>query len=134
MSQDIDETSIAITKGVRIEVRSRYVPARSLPSARRYAYEYTVRMRNDGAATVQLISRHWVLTDATGKISEHRGAGVVGEQPVLRRGQTFEYTSNAVLETPRGQMHGSFQMQTQNGRTFDALVAPFLLSLPYSLN
>ena len=129
-----ENSSSAVTGGVRIAVRSRYVPEQSSPRARRYVFEYTVDIRNEGTDTVQLKTRHWVITNSEGKVVEVRGDGVVGEQPVLVPGGQFQYTSGAVLETSSGEMHGSYQMVRQNGQTFDAMIAPFVLGLPYSLN
>src|SRR5262249_23296969 len=97
-------------------------------------FAYTVRIGNEGALTAQLRTRHWVITDGNGKIEEVRGPGVVGQQPLLRPGEHFEYTSGCVLETPRGSMHGTYQMHCPDGRQFDAESAPFTLALPYSLN
>src|SRR4051794_38275142 len=91
--------SSAVTQGIRVEVRARHLPDRSSPATRQYAFAYTVTIKNEGYVTAQLISRHWVITDATGKVQEVKGAGVVGAQPVLKTGESFEYTSWAVLET-----------------------------------
>lgn len=134
MSQGLQETSSAVTFGIRITVRCRYAAEQSMPALQRYAFTYTVRIRNEGMRVVQLVNRHWIITDCTGKTDEVHGAGVVGEQPVLRPGQAFEYTSVAVLDAPRGEMSGSYQMQIIKGRTFDAAIAPFLLAMPNSLN
>ncbi|HEY6879287.1 MAG TPA: Co2+/Mg2+ efflux protein ApaG [Polyangiales bacterium] len=134
MSQGLQETSTAVTSGIRITVRCRYVAEQSMPALQRYAFAYTVRIRNEGMRVVQLVSRHWIITDCMGKKDEVHGPGVVGEQPILRPGQAFEYTSVAVLDTPRGEMCGSYQMQVINGRAFDAAIAPFLLAMPNSLN
>ncbi|HET9954843.1 MAG TPA: Co2+/Mg2+ efflux protein ApaG [Polyangiaceae bacterium] len=126
--------SAAVTDGVRVTVEARYSAEQSLPAARRYVFAYTVRIRNEGREGVQLRSRHWILTDSAGHTEEVRGEGVIGEQPVLPPGGQFEYMSAAVLKTPRGEMRGSYQMVTWNGRSFDATIAPFQLALPYSLN
>lgn len=126
--------SNAITKGIRVTVTTKYVPEQSSPSARRYVFAYSVRIANEGTATAQLKSRHWVITDGNGKVEEVRGPGVVGQQPTLRPGEHFEYTSGCVLETPRGTMEGTYQMHCPDGRKFDAMIAPFALALPYSLN
>lgn len=134
MAHDLEETSTAVTDGIRIVARCCYLPAQSMPSVQRYAFTYTVRIRNEGKRVVQLMSRHWIITECTGQIDEVKGPGVIGEQPVLRPGQAFEYSSFAVLTTPRGEMHGSYQMQVLEGRTFDAAIAPFLLAMPNSLN
>ena len=97
-------------------------------------FAYTVRIDNEGAETAQLRSRHWIITDGDGRVEEVRGPGVVGQQPLLKPGEHFEYTSGCVLQTPRGQMHGTYQMVRDGGATFDATIAPFDLALPYSLN
>jgi ApaG protein len=126
--------SNAITNGIRVTVSSTYVPGQSAPKAHRYVFAYTVRIANEGTETAQLRSRHWVITDGNGKVEQVRGPGVVGEQPTLKPGEHFEYTSGCVLETPRGQMHGTYQMVRSDGSEFDATIAPFALLLPYSLN
>ncbi len=128
------ETSSAVTEGVRVTVRSSYVADQSLPSSRRYVFAYTVRIANEGDEPAQLRTRHWVITDASGKVEEVRGPGVVGHQPNLGPGEHFEYTSGCVLQTPRGEMRGTYQMHRADGRVFDAVIAPFLLALPHSLN
>lgn len=126
--------SNAITNGIRVTVSSNYIPAQSAPKARRYVFAYTVRIANEGTEAAQLKSRHWIITDGNGKVEQVRGPGVVGEQPMLRPGEHFEYTSGCVLETPRGSMEGTYQMQRADGTEFDATIAPFALMLPYSLN
>jgi len=128
------QISSALTRGVRITVRSRYAPEQSFPAAGRYAFTYEVRIRNEGTLPVQLRSRHWIITDSTGKVSEVRGAGVIGQQPLILPGGHFEYVSGAVLETPSGGMRGTYQMQLVNGTAFEALIAPFVLAQPHSLN
>ena len=126
--------SNTITQGIRVVVTSKYVPERSSPTARQYVFAYTVKISNEGDKTAQLKTRHWVITDANGKVQEVRGDGVVGAQPVLEPGQSFEYTSGCVLPTPRGTMHGAYQMVAPTGAQFDAEIAPFALALPHSLN
>ena len=101
-----------------------------MPAQGRYVFAYTVRISNEGRDTVQLRTRHWIITDGTGRVQEVRGEGVVGEQPVLRPNQSFEYTSGSILKTPWGTMHGSYQMYREDGSMFDAEIAPFLLSTP----
>jgi ApaG protein len=128
------ETSTALTEGIRITVRSTYVAEQSSPRSRRYVFAYTVRIANEGTEPAQLRTRHWIITDANAKVEEVRGPGVVGRQPALRPGEHFEYTSGCVLQTPRGEMRGTYQMQRPDGRMFDAVIAPFLLVLPHSLN
>ena len=119
---------------IAIDVVTRFLPEESAPEDGRYVFAYTVRIRNEGDAPAQLISRHWIITDANGKVQEVRGDGVVGEQPRLRPGETFEYTSGAVLETGLGTMQGSYRMEADDGSAFDAPIAPFTLSLPRTLH
>ena len=127
-------TSNSITDGIRVSVRSEYIPEQSTPSAKRYVFAYTIRISNEGSRLAQLRSRHWIITDGAGKVEEVRGPGVIGKQPALEPGQAFEYTSGCVLPTPRGEMRGTYQMQRADGSTFDAEIATFELALPYSLN
>jgi ApaG protein len=126
--------SNASTQGIRVTVSSVYVPGQSSPQSHRYVFAYTVKIANEGTQPAQLKSRHWVITDGNGKVEEVRGPGVVGEQPKLAPGQHFEYTSGCVLTTPRGTMEGTYQMVRNDGSQFDALIAPFALLLPFSLN
>lgn len=126
--------SNAITNGIRVTVSSNYIPAQSAPKARRYVFAYTVRIANEGTEAAQLKSRHWIITDGNGKVEHVRGPGVVGEQPLLKPGEHFEYTSGCVLETPRGSMEGTYQMVRADGTGFDATIASFALMLPFSLN
>jgi ApaG protein len=126
--------STAITEGIRVTVKSVYVPEQSAPLAHRYVFAYTVRIHNEGNEEAQLRTRHWIITDQKGKIEEVRGPGVVGHQPNLKPGEHFEYTSGCVLQTPRGEMRGTYQMYRADGRMFDATIAPFSLALPHSLN
>ena len=122
------------TRGVRIQVKSAYLPDRSAPDEGRYLFAYRVRISNVGTETVQLLSREWIITDSDGDVETVRGPGVVGEQPVLDPGQSFEYTSFCPLPTPIGSMHGTYQMVSANGDTFDAEIAPFSLAVPSALN
>ena len=126
-------TSEAVTNNVRVEVESQYAPERSQPFQNEWFFYYTIRITNEGDETVQLISRHWIITDATAHVEEVKGPGVVGEQPVLAPGEAFEYTSACPLPTSFGVMQGSYQMVGPNGG-FDAEIAPFSLSLPDALN
>ena len=126
--------STAITRGIRVTVKTQYLPERSSPAKRQFVFEYLVRISNEGERTAQLRTRHWIITDGDGKVQEVRGDGVVGEQPVLRPGDTHEYKSGCVLETPYGSMRGSYQMFRDDGVNFDAEIAPFTLSLPHALN
>ena len=135
MDTDDDTTSSATTRGVRVTVRSRFLPEHSSPQATRFVFAYRVRIENVAhEGPVQLRTRHWIITNQLGEVEEVRGPGVVGEQPRLEPGQAFEYPSGAVLETPRGTMHGSYQMEREDGSAFDATIAPFALAMPYSLN
>jgi ApaG protein len=127
-------TSEAITRSIRVRVESRFDPERSEVDDGRWFFIYTIRISNEGLETVQLLSRHWIITDAEGEVEEVRGPGVVGEQPLLQPDQTFEYSSGCPLETPFGTMHGTYQMVTSNGEHFDVEIAPFALSLPYAIN
>ena len=121
---------MAITEGVLIEVKSAFVPERSQPEDGEYFFAYTVRITNSGTQTVQLLSRHWVISDASGRVEEVRGAGVVGQQPILQPGQSFQYTSACPLSTPWGEMRGTYQMVRDDGTAFDARIAPFELAIP----
>jgi ApaG protein len=115
---------------IRIEVETAYLDEQSDPRERRYVFSYTITIRNEGAVSARLMTRHWVITDANGKVQEVRGDGVVGEQPHLKPGQGFRYSSGAVLETPVGAMQGSYQMVTDDGMQFDAPIAAFRLAMP----
>lgn len=126
--------SIAVTQGIRVVVKSQYLPERSSPASRQYVFAYSVRITNEGTQSAQILGRHWIITDGEGKVQEVRGEGVIGVQPVLRPGQHFDYTSGCMLPTPRGTMRGTYQMVRENGERFDAEIAPFVLALPYSLN
>jgi ApaG protein len=117
-----------------VQVRSSYVPERSAPAAGQYFFAYRVRISNEGDETVQLVSRHWVISDGEGRVEHVRGPGVVGEQPVLAPGQSFEYTSFCPLPSPIGSMHGAYQMVTASGARFEAEIAPFSLAVPTALN
>ena len=124
--------STALTEGIRVSVSSVYVPEQSAPKARRYVFAYTVKIANEGQAPAQLKTRHWIITDARGTVEEVRGDGVVGEQPRLAPGQSFQYTSGCVLNTPVGTMHGTYRMWRDDGSYFDAEIAPFSLASPTS--
>lgn len=120
------------TEGVRVRVRTDFLSDRS--NANQYAFAYTIRIINEGAVTVKLMTRHWIITDGDGHVQEVRGDGVIGKQPVLAPGDAFEYTSGCMLETPCGTMQGTYQMVRDDGTGFDAQIAPFLLAVPGSLN
>ncbi len=130
----IKTKSHAETRGVRVLVESRFLEEQSQPAAERFAFAYRVRIENVGSEVVQLRTRHWVITDSYKHVEEVRGPGVIGEQPTLRPGQAFEYTSGAILRTQRGSMKGSYQMVTESGDHFDAVIGEFALERPYSLN
>ena len=134
MTESIRETSTATTHDVRVDVRCSYLDNQSQPVARRYVFAYRIRIQNESNVRVQLLSRRWVITDSNGKVKEITGAGVVGEQPIIYPGETYTYESSAMLETSNGVMRGSYTMHSLSGRTFDAEIAPFLLTLPHSLN
>lgn len=122
------------TRGIRVQVRSEYIPERSSPRDGTYLFQYHVRISNVGPETAQLISREWVITDADGEVERVKGPGVVGEQPVLQPGAAFEYTSFCPLKTNVGAMQGSYQMITKDGDRFDAMIAPFTLAAPHALH
>ena len=119
---------------VRVEVESMYVEAQSAPEHGRYVFAYTVTIRNEGDVSAKLMTRHWIITDANGKVQEVRGEGVVGEQPYLRPGEGFQYTSGTMIETPVGSMRGSYQMIADDGVEFDAEIPTFTLSVPRTLH
>jgi ApaG protein len=127
-------TSDAVTQGIRVQVVARYDPSRSNPHQNQWFFLYTITLTNEGSITTQLISRHWIITNANGKVEEVKGPGVVGEQPILAPGQSFEYTSGCPLTTSFGTMHGTYQMITAKGERFDATIAPFTLSEPHALH
>lgn len=115
---------------IRVVVETNYLADQSEPAEKRHVFAYTITIRNHGSRTAQLIARHWIITDADGHTQEVRGEGVVGEQPELKPGQGFRYTSGAVLETPVGTMQGSYEMQDDKGERFEAPIAPFRLAMP----
>jgi ApaG protein len=127
-------TTGTTTRGIRVEVRSEYLPERSSVRDGSYLFQYHVRISNVGSETAQLISREWIITNADGEVERVKGPGVVGEQPVLPPGASFEYTSYCPLKTSVGSMQGSYQMVTASGERFDAIIAPFTLAVPNALN
>jgi ApaG protein len=127
-------TSEAVTNNVRVEVESQYASEHSQPFQNHWFFHYTVRITNEGDDTVQLISRHWIITDATGHTEEKKGPGVVGAQPVLAPGESFQYSSGCSLKTSNGLMHGTYQMVTEDGEHFDVEIAPFSLQEPYTIH
>jgi ApaG protein len=124
MKSDMDRYEISI------EVVTDYVVEQSEPDVDRFVFAYTITIANVGDKAARLLSRHWLITDANGKVQEVSGDGVVGEQPRLNPGESFRYSSGAVLETPVGAMQGSYRMQTDNGTNFDAPIPPFTLAVP----
>jgi len=119
---------------ISVAVQTRFLSDQSAPDAGRYVFAYTIRIANAGSVAARLISRHWIITDANGKVEEVRGDGVVGEQPWLRPGEDFHYTSGAVLETPVGTMRGSYHMLADDGSHFDANIPQFTLSVPRTVH
>jgi len=115
---------------IRIQVATRYIDEQSEPEMDRYIFAYTITISNDGGVAAKLISRHWIITDANGKVQEVSGDGVVGEQPHLQPGEEFQYSSGAVLDTPVGAMQGLYRMETDDGVSFDAPIAAFTLAVP----
>lgn len=126
--------SEAVTNNIRVEVLSRFAPEHSRPNQSEWVFEYTIRITNLGSETVQLLSRHWIITDALDEVKEVKGLGVVGEQPVLAPGQSFQYSSWCRLTTPTGRMRGTYRMAADGGRLFDAEIAPFGLRAPYTIH
>jgi ApaG protein len=126
--------SEAVTRGIHVRVESRYAPERSNPGLQQWFFPYTITITNQGDATVQLMTRHWVITDGNNHVEEVRGPGVVGEQPVLHPGESHTYTSGCPLPTPFGMMEGTYQMVTAEGDAFDVRIAPFALSEPYTVH
>ncbi|MGF1546159.1 MAG: Co2+/Mg2+ efflux protein ApaG [Thiotrichales bacterium] len=119
---------------IAVRVDTAYLSTESDPDSDRYIFAYTVTIENRGDLPAKLLTRHWVITDANGKVQEVRGAGVVGEQPYLKPGEGFQYTSGTMLETPYGVMQGSYQMVADNGESFDAEISPFTLCVPQKLH
>jgi ApaG protein len=119
---------------IRIEVSTRFLDEQSSPDEDRFVFSYTIRIHNGGGVAARLLNRHWIITDANGKVQEVRGEGVVGEQPRLQPGEDFKYTSGAILETGIGTMRGSYEWQTDGGELFEAPVPQFTLSIPRTLH
>jgi ApaG protein len=126
--------SEAVTNHIRVEVLSRYSPENSRPLQDEWVFQYTVRITNQGAEKVQLLSRHWIITDALEHTEEVKGPGVVGEQPVLAPGESFKYSSWCPLKTPMGMMRGTYQMVRMGSNYFDIEIAPFALKGQYTVN
>jgi len=119
---------------IRVDVATSYVEDQSNPTEGRFVFAYTITIRNEGQVAARLMTRHWIITDANGKVQEVQGEGVVGEQPHLKPGQGFRYSSGAILETPVGVMQGSYRMVADGGEVFDAPIAPFTLAMPGMLH
>jgi len=127
-----ERVTICLTQGIRVVVRTRYVGTEADPQ--RFVFAYVIKISNEGEVAAQVRRRHWIITNATGGIREVEGEGVVGSQPLLHPGESFEYTGGCVLETPHGAMHGSYMMSRPDGRCFEALVEPFVLAAPQAMN
>lgn len=126
--------STVTTEGIRVTVKPAYWPERSSPETNHFAFMYTVEIANVGSEPARLLRRHWLITDANGRVEEVRGEGVVGKQPRLEPGERFEYTSWAMLRTPFGTMRGSYAMVRTDGRAFEARIAEFALTQPHALH
>ena len=122
------------TQGIRVTVKPSYWQERSAPANNQFAFTYSVTIANEGTEEAQLMSRHWVITDGSGKVEEVRGDGVVGKKPTLQPGESFEYTSWAMLRTPFGTMRGSYKMVRPGGESFEAKITEFALVQPNGLN
>lgn len=119
---------------ISVQAKAQFVPSESDPDEQRYVFAYRIMITNVGSVAAQLISRHWIITDANGKVQEVKGNGVVGEQPLLQPNQSFEYTSGAAIETPVGTMRGTYHMRSEDGRKFDATIPEFTLAMPRTLH
>lgn len=122
------------TYAIKVSAQAFYIEEQSAPEQDRYVFGYTITIRNEGRIPAKLLTRHWIITDSNGKVEEVRGEGVVGEQPYLRPGEAFQYTSGAVLSTALGSMQGSYQLIADDGKRFDAEIPAFVLSIPRTLH
>ena len=129
-----NNSEISDKYNIAVNVSVQYIKEQSMPEDSRYVFAYTINILNRGSIGVKLISRHWLITDAEGKVQEVRGPGVVGEHPELKPSEDFTYSSGAVIETPVGSMQGSYQMQAEDGTIFDAEIAAFSLAQPNILH
>jgi ApaG protein len=127
-------SSEAVTRGIRVQVRAGFSPAHSQPHQSRWFFLYTITITNESDVAVQLLTRHWIITDASAEVHEVRGPGVVGKQPVLEPGRSFEYTSGCPLATPYGSMKGTYRMVTAGGEAFDAEIGEFVLRAPFTVH
>jgi ApaG protein len=134
LRSELGPMSEAVSHDIRVEVLSQYSPDNSRPYEEEWVFQYTVRITNEGHETVQLLSRHWVITDALDHTKEVKGPGVVGEQPVLAPGESFQYSSWCPLKTPTGTMRGTYQMASPSGNQFDIEIAPFALKAKYTVH
>jgi ApaG protein len=134
LQSDLAPVSEAVTNGIRVEVMSQHSAENSRPSQGEWVFQYTVRITNMSVDTVQLVSRHWIITDAVEHVEEVRGPGVVGAQPVLAPGESFKYSSWCPLKTPTGMMQGTYQMVGPGGSQFDIEIAPFALRARYTVH
>ena len=119
---------------IRVDVETAYMAAQSVPEKNRFVFSYTITIHNQGSVPAKLLTRHWVITDANGKVQEVHGEGVIGEQPHIQPGEGFRYSSGAILETPVGSMQGDYQMLSDEGQHFEAPIAPFRLAVPGMLH
>lgn len=119
---------------IQVDVKTTYIEEQSAPDQNRYVFAYTITIRNEGDSTAKLLTRHWIISDANGNVQEVHGEGVVGEQPYIKPGSSFQYTSGTVIETPVGSMRGSYQMLSDEGEAFDAPIPAFTLSPPNTLH
>ncbi|TVO77097.1 Co2+/Mg2+ efflux protein ApaG [Sedimenticola selenatireducens] len=119
---------------IQVDVSTHYIEGQSNPAEDNYVFSYTITIRNTGSTGAQLISRHWLITDADGGVQEVFGEGVVGQQPFLQPGEDFSYTSGTSISTPVGTMQGSYQMRSEAGITFEAPISPFTLAMPHILH
>ncbi|MPY89332.1 MAG: Co2+/Mg2+ efflux protein ApaG [Luteitalea sp.] len=126
--------SVAVTRGIHVSVRAEYSAEHSAPQLSRWLFLYTITIRNESDVTVQLISRHWIISDGQGGVHQVRGLGVIGVQPVIEPGEAFEYTSACPLPTADGSMEGTYQMVTATGERFETAIAKFTLQGPYTVH
>ena len=135
MNQDSSDKGNDLNNyNIQVTVDTQYIEAESNPDANRFVFAYTIKIENNGEIAAKLLSRHWIITDANNRIQEVKGKGVIGEQPYLRPGEFFEYTSGTMMETPVGSMQGTYQMVADDQHHFDAIIEPFTLALPRMLN
>ncbi len=124
----------SLQNNIKVDVETRYIEEQSNPEQNYFVFAYTITIQNQGRQTAQLLTRHWVITDSNHKVQEVKGDGVVGEQPILKPGEQFVYTSGTMLETSVGTMKGSYQMESGDGSKFDATIEEFVLSTPRILH